>query len=352
MYKVLIAEDEISVISSIRSILDWKVNEPLDVAEAHDGEAALQLMEEMQPDLLITDILMPKLTGLDLIKKVRAKHPGVDILIVSGYGEFEFAQDALRTGVADYILKPIDADYLSEMVIRMIRKKKEERRELQATSDWLIDCSETAKRWAEWLWNYERGQLELDIAPTLDRWFSGCEDRAGMTERYIMFLNMWSKQLLEKSGMDWEPHIPSAWKLDMSQVRDDLLARADQYLVRIQQARNWGYSMMVERIVEQLEADYANPELTLNMLADQHGLSPAYLSQIFKQVMGGTFLHFLTGIRMKHARRMLIESDMRLYEIGVSVGYLDYPHFSRMFKKQYGQSPAQLRKSMQIAGDG
>src|SRR5690606_32946293 len=123
--------DELSVISSIRSILAWKVEAELEIAETYDGEAALYMMEELRPDLLISDILMPKMTGLDLIKHVRERYADTDILIVSGYDEFDFVQRSLRTGVSDYILKPIDADYLASIINRMISKKNSKRQALQ-----------------------------------------------------------------------------------------------------------------------------------------------------------------------------------------------------------------------------
>ncbi len=91
---------------------------------AADGEEAVELVERVLPDLLITDIKMPVLGGLELVKRIRTTNPDLRILIVSGYSEFEYARQAIELGVDDYIVKPIDAHALQE-TLRRIRIRLE-----------------------------------------------------------------------------------------------------------------------------------------------------------------------------------------------------------------------------------
>ncbi len=91
---------------------------------AADGEEAVELVERVLPDLLITDIKMPLLGGLELVKRIRTTNPDLRILIVSGYSEFEYARQAIELGVDDYIVKPIDAHALQE-TLRRIRIRLE-----------------------------------------------------------------------------------------------------------------------------------------------------------------------------------------------------------------------------------
>ena len=91
---------------------------------AADGEEAVELVERVLPDLLITDIKMPVLGGLELVKRIRTTNPDLRILIVSGYSEFEYARQAIELGVDDYIVKPIDVHALQE-TLRRIRIRLE-----------------------------------------------------------------------------------------------------------------------------------------------------------------------------------------------------------------------------------
>jgi len=91
---------------------------------AADGEEAVELVERHLPDLLITDIKMPVLGGLELVERLRRTNPELRILIVSGYSEFEYAQRAIELGVDDYVLKPIDVEKLRE-ILRRIRIRLE-----------------------------------------------------------------------------------------------------------------------------------------------------------------------------------------------------------------------------------
>jgi two-component system, response regulator YesN len=94
------------------------------IGTAADGEEAVELVERHLPDLLITDIKMPVMGGLELVERIRRTNPDLRILIVSGYSEFEYARRAIELGVDDYILKPIDGEKLRE-VLRRIRIRLE-----------------------------------------------------------------------------------------------------------------------------------------------------------------------------------------------------------------------------------
>jgi len=120
----VVAEDE----ERMRAYLTRKTTE-LDralecVGAAADGEEAVELVERHLPDLLITDIKMPVLDGLELVERIRRTNPELRILIVSGYSEFEYARRAIELGVDDYILKPVDVEKLRE-ILRRIRIRLE-----------------------------------------------------------------------------------------------------------------------------------------------------------------------------------------------------------------------------------
>ena len=121
-YKAIVAEDE----PIIRGNIVKKVPEAhagfLVVGEAHNGAAALELIEELSPDLLITDIRMPKMDGMELIERCYRFHPSIEMIIVSGYSDFAYAKAALRFGVLDYLLKPVDFPDLAAVLSRVWRR--------------------------------------------------------------------------------------------------------------------------------------------------------------------------------------------------------------------------------------
>lgn len=131
-YKVFFVEDEIITREGIRDNVDWRGNGFEFCGEAADGEMALPLLQTTQPDVLITDIKMPFMDGLQLSKIVRERLPWVKIIILSGHDEFEYAQKAISLGVTDYLLKPVTVTKLHTVLQRLSTQLDQERKEQAA----------------------------------------------------------------------------------------------------------------------------------------------------------------------------------------------------------------------------
>ena len=116
LYKIFLVEDEIVAREGIRDTVAWAACGFELVGEAADGESALPLIQQSRPDLLITDIRMPFMDGLQPTRLVRERLPQTRIVILSGYDEFSYAQAAIALGVSEYILKPVSAHDLEQML--------------------------------------------------------------------------------------------------------------------------------------------------------------------------------------------------------------------------------------------
>lgn len=127
MVKLFLVEDEIIMRNGIKQI-DWASQDIELVGEAGDGELAYPMILEMKPDILLTDIRMPFMDGLELSERVRRDLPDIQIIILSGYDEFTYAQKAVSLGVTEYLLKPVPPDKLLETVVRVREKIEEERK--------------------------------------------------------------------------------------------------------------------------------------------------------------------------------------------------------------------------------
>jgi two-component system, response regulator YesN len=128
-YKAFFVEDEIVTREGIRDNVDWKGNGFEFSGEAPDGEMALPLLQAAQPDLLITDIKMPFMDGLELCRIVRERMPWMKVVILSGHDEFEYAQKAINLGVTEYLLKPVTANDLHQVLQRIAAQLDREKQE-------------------------------------------------------------------------------------------------------------------------------------------------------------------------------------------------------------------------------
>ena len=125
-YSVLLADDEPPVLRYLARLIG-ESRQPFSVAgTAETGDEALKLTGELAPDILITDIRMPRMDGLQLLAAVKARHPEITSIIVSGYQDFEYAREGLKVGAVDYLLKPVDPKELSDLLSR-IRIRLDER---------------------------------------------------------------------------------------------------------------------------------------------------------------------------------------------------------------------------------
>ena len=125
MKKVMIVEDEELILQGLRNILDWEAL-GLDVVHmAHDGTEALEMWEKEPVHIVVTDISMPEMDGLTLLRKIREKEEQVRFIILTGYDEFDYAREAIRLGVENYILKPINEEELERQLRETVQKLEE-----------------------------------------------------------------------------------------------------------------------------------------------------------------------------------------------------------------------------------
>ncbi len=131
MTKVFLVDDEIVIREGIRTSFPWDQTDYTLVGEAPDGEMALPMIRDTKPDILITDIRMPFMDGMELCRIVRTQMPWIGIIILSGYDEFEYARQGIQLGVKEYMLKPVTAEELRmalDRVSEAMRREQEDRK--------------------------------------------------------------------------------------------------------------------------------------------------------------------------------------------------------------------------------
>ena len=129
IYSVFVVDDEPIVLEGIRSKIDWEASGFTFAGEATDGEIALSMIRELKPDILVTDIKMPFMDGLQLAAAVKRIQPWIKIIILSGHDEFDYAKKAISIGIEDYLLKPFTPDELLASMNKAAIQIDEERKQ-------------------------------------------------------------------------------------------------------------------------------------------------------------------------------------------------------------------------------
>lgn len=125
-YRIILVDDEEEIRKGIARRIDWQSLGFELIGDAENGEDALEKIEQLEPDVVMTDIRMPYMDGLTLCTRIRQKYPSMKILLFSGYDDFEYAKQAIKLNVSEYILKPVNMEELSEILTRVRRKLDEE----------------------------------------------------------------------------------------------------------------------------------------------------------------------------------------------------------------------------------
>ena len=126
LYRIILVDDEEEVRKSIIRIIDWTAVGFAVVGDAENGEDALEKIENLEPDVVLTDIRMPYMDGLTLAERIRQKYPSMKIVIFSGYDDFEYAKQAIKLNVTEYILKPVNVEELTAILKRIKTNLDEE----------------------------------------------------------------------------------------------------------------------------------------------------------------------------------------------------------------------------------
>jgi len=132
MYRVLIIDDEEPLIEAIKILGDWDALGVTEIAEAHNGREGIAQVRQHRPDLIIVDMKMPEMNGTEFLELIRKEYPDIPSIVISGYNDFDYTRQAIKSGSVDYLLKPVNKQELNQTlaeVIASIEEKKRERNE-------------------------------------------------------------------------------------------------------------------------------------------------------------------------------------------------------------------------------
>ena len=523
-YKVLLVDDEEEAIEAIRLKLEWETLGFEVIGSANNGVKALELVERLQPDVVITDIKMPYMDGLELARALNEDYQNIHIIIFTGFDEFEYAKEAVHLEIEEYMLKPINSQELSECLKRL-KNEREEKLNVKKLEHYFnaslpmfqtnlfisliegriteADCEKflaayqihmtgplfgcavfhtsehhvpegmnalllsmsveqeirerIAEKWKSQMFTYlgntvlvmELNSEEEAVAFTDDcdrfcRWayrvmgavvtagigracdslftinqsYAGAREAVSYrvlygtqrainigeiapteqeisvqsedTKMHALFktINLGSREEIEKAAQseieklhrnaktvsqyklatmemvgafyrfcannfidfkDYCAEVENPYEkvpeMDESTLKGWLVNSAVAISEELKNARNTTSRRIVEEAKGIVRDRYMQPDLSLDTVCSELGVSNSYFSSLFKKETGKTFISWLTDYRMDHAADLMLETNEKSYKIAERVGYQDANYFSYVFKKRFGMSPSKYRTS-------
>lgn len=525
-YKVLLVDDEEEVMNVIEHKIDWESLGFEVIGKAQNGVKALEVAEKMQPDVVITDIKMPYMDGLELARRLKEDNPSVRIMILTGFDEFEYAKEAVHLEVEEYVLKPVNSNELSDCMKRLksnLDKERDEKLNVQKLQQYYMEslellqtnffCSLIEGRvqdgevdkfmdayqitvngpyYCSVVFHVSESQVPEGMTPLLltmslqreagekfkDRWkckaftylsnvvmlvelpseesisqltddcdwfcrwadrFLGavvtagigkaCNDFHGINlsyegareaisyrviygtgrsinigdiapkgqelsmqlediqmndlfkaihlgvrediERAVVTMvkqlremaktvNQYNFATMEIVGhlyrfcgnnyLQFENHIgdiknpyEAVPQMDDQTLTNWIIHVALSISEELKNARTSSLRYLITEAKNMVRDNYADPDLSLDMVCSKVGVSNSYFSSVFKKEVGQSFITYLTDYRMEQALHLILETSEKSYEIAEHVGYVDANYFSYVFKRKFGMSPSKYR---------
>ncbi|MEI3078102.1 MAG: response regulator [Oscillospiraceae bacterium] len=402
LLSVVVADDEQELLGAVCQLIDWEGIGFRLVGRASNGLDALQLVEELQPDFLLTDIHMPFISGTALAAQVKAVQPLIQVAFLSGYDEFEYAQQGIASEVIAYLLKPISMAQLTQELIEIHRKIEKKQADFSAARQdasnyqavaaaMLLDCYFYAGR-EENLKALSRMGLAPESIRSVtvaalscaDADAQACQTALGAAEKFLSrqypcrgfcsagrivllltsengFLQLHAaidelrralKRLLDldvSAGISKE-HAPDADFHEAYKEAMEALKTAETESGFCAADGQSGIDQLCGRVLQIIDKEYMDETLTLQSVSERLHVSASYLGPNIKKNAGDTFINLLIRKRMAVALNLLQSSDSRIAEIARRCGYSDQSYFGYCFKKFYGVSPAKMRQEREQKG--
>lgn len=360
MIRVLVVDDEPLIRASLSSKIERHHEEIVVAGTAANGAKALEWLEGHYADLCVTDVKMPVMDGLTLIRQLNSQYPWMSAVVVSSYDEFEYARASMQLGAMDYIVKPIDQEQLGGALDRAGEELAARRRAQAALliMRHLPHHQDLLNRWVQDIQTVRLETMPLLVVDTLERLESWTGEQFYLLNPLSMAWLALIVEELKKEKLAIELQEGKDLGLGektiaAAQVRAYFrlcaVRRLEEGAIRIfretQTQKDQPTRRAVEEVKAYIQAHYAE-KLNLQDLADRVAISRNYFAQLFKQETGMTIWNYLVQLRMSKARELLLGTDNKVYEIASDVGYDNSVHFTQLFKEHYGLTPVEYKKRM------
>lgn len=332
--KVLIVDDDKIIVNDLKEMIDWNANGFEIVDIAFNGKTGIRYCEEKEPHIVLTDIKMPIMDGLEMIRFIKSNHYNTEVIILSSYGEFSYAQEAIQLGAQAYVLKGKLNDQVLLEALLSVKSN-------------IVSCAQNA-----FLSIYTIvGSCVEEKHSNLQMVFSNL---SGAFDLYIEGIENWglhklteqTSELIEKSYKNHGKSPLFTYPRVMSKT--DLhhwIQQQLQLIYRwIEEEEKSDISPSISRAMLYIEKNYGQKELNVKDMADTLAISISWLSVRFKKETGFTLKEYIKKIRIEQAKLLLRQDNHRVYEVADLVGFTSSQYFSKIFYQETNQFPQYYRK--------
>ncbi|GAE32637.1 response regulator transcription factor [Alkalihalobacillus hemicellulosilyticus] len=370
MYKVLLVDDERMILEGISSIVDWKSQGVALIGAVKNGVEALEFIEREEPHIVITDITMPGLDGLQLVERGSNLYPNIKWILLSGFNEFEYAQKAMRFGVKHYLLKPCNEEIISKAIRETVKEIEVYTQEAnhsrikefynginditlnEVTAPFSEDDSELYRydeqKLVRLLKSKNISQAVGEIVNMVDR-IKSIQLHPSLVKSYFTHLYL---SLVKKSvSFSSKERIRAIVKMEELETIDEFVSFFQDFFTRFQtlnnQVKKEYPSEVIQNMLMIVDENLGNPQLTLQWVAtNELYMNADYLGKLFKKEMKVKFSSYVTNKRIERAVEMIeSEGGIRVCELAERLGFGENPqYFSQLFKKITGSTPSDIMK--------
>lgn len=399
MYKLLIADDEKQIRDGLAELLDWEQYGIDECLLASNGVEALEIAVEKKPSILITDIQMPNMNGLELLEKIRESVPECRSIVLSGFDDYHYVRKAMKNGAMDYLLKPVSRADIIQIIDEVTDNIEEHRK--ASRENLFFQRSVTISRFlrqeispADFRekmnvlgFNLPQGECavgilvppdtaESDVSPDwilpeeVEKRFSSDKcimsfvdpgERVGFlffhadgVEDDFLESSVYSvREFLESEyalvpelvlGSQCRSYRTAAFSYESAVKEMERLNDKDTSMERRDLlSENISFSKRVNDMIYRAENDYSNPDLSLQVLADEYQANSAYIGRMFKKETGVSFNDYLKRIRVRKAEELLSSGKIKGVQISEMVGFSNYNYFYYVFKQETGMNPMEFQ---------
>lgn len=336
MWKVMIADDEPYIREGMEKLIPWRELGCELVCSVSNGQEALDYFKEQLPDIIILDIKMPLVSGLEVAAYITEQNLDIRVILLTAYTDFQYAHTAIKLGVCDYIVKTFALEEVPEAV-RKITKELEARQKKRC-----------------WLVQIEGDQKEKVPDKILDSTFQTFESRRLSEEEDGFSLLLFTEG--ENGRQDIENKCEYLRSMCKNFMGIRVVTRIYGEFGEEQEALDFREYMEAERAGQEEQPETQGQEdlfhllklyieenftkhVTLNDIAEALHANRSYISRLYKQKTGENLFDAINARRVEQAKEQIRSGTRKIYEIAREAGYDDTAYFSRVFKKYTGMSP-------------
>jgi len=335
---VLIVDDDVIARNGVRKCIKWEEIGVKEVYLACNGKEAIDILNDKCINVVITDIKMPGVDGLELSEYIYHNMPDIKIIIVSAYADFDYAHSAIKFGVKEYLIKPISFENIEEIkrIIKEDAKRFHQQKDIQ-----IEDISEKLN-------SIFSASDMTKLKKFFDEEVCECYKNTEAAEEYckkiidVFFDFMANDDHIQDTRVDIKSGLEK--KITIKEKMDytcQIISRLC-YLKHIKV--NGNLDIMLEYIKTRIDTEFSDSTLSETKIASDFGLVDRYISDLFEKKYGISLFGYLTDVRMDSACNYLLNTDWGISKVAEKCGYNYVTYFNRKFKKRFGVTPIQYRE--------